>query len=65
MSAAMMLRYSFDMEQEAAAIENAVSAVLDKGYRTADIMPKEQSDKICMVGCREMGNLIVENLKKG
>lgn len=65
LSAAMMLRYSFDMEQEAAAIENAVSAVLDKGYRTADIMPKEQSDKICMVGCREMGNLIVENLKKG
>ena len=65
LSAAMMLRYSFDMEQEAAAIENAVSAVLDKGYRTADIMPKEQSDKICMVGCREMGKLIVENLKKG
>ena len=38
LSAAMMLRYSFDMTAEADAIEAAVNAVLDEGYRTGDIM---------------------------
>ena len=56
----MMLRYSFDMAREADAIENAVSAYLDKGYRTADIM----SSGMTCVGCRECGRLIIENLKK-
>ena len=60
LSAAMMLRYSFDMPREADAIENAVSAYLDKGYRTADIM----SSGMTCVGCRECGRLIIENLKK-
>lgn len=56
LSAAMMLRYSFDMMEEADAIEAAVNAVLDKGYRTADIM----SEGCTKVGCKEMGKLIAE-----
>ncbi len=67
LSAAMMLRYSFDMAKEADCIENAVAAVLDKGYRTADIMPSDSdaANTCKKVGCKEMGSLIVENLKKG
>lgn len=63
LSAAMMLRYSFEMPNEADCIESAVSAVLDEGYRTADIMPSGSAD--CKkVGCSEMGKLIIEHLKK-
>ena len=62
LAAAMMLRYSFDMAAEADCIEAAVSSVLDGGYRTGDIF--SEGDTI-RVGCREMGRLIVENLKKG
>ena len=60
----MMLRYSFDMAEEADCIENAVSLALDSGARTADIMPKN-TDGIKKVGCSEMGDIIIENLKKG
>ena len=60
LSAAMMLRYSFDMAQEADAVENAVSAYLDEGYRTADIM----SEGMKKVGCRECGRLIAEKITK-
>ncbi|NLK02263.1 MAG: 3-isopropylmalate dehydrogenase [Clostridiaceae bacterium] len=60
LSAAMMLRFSFEMAEEANAIENAVSAYLDAGFRTADIM----SDGTKLVGCRECGKLIVHNLRK-
>lgn len=60
LSAAMMLRFSFDMPEEADCIENAVSAVLDEGYRTADIM----NDGCKKVGCSEMGSLIVSKLGK-
>ena len=62
LSAAMMLRYSFDMAEEADAIENAVSAVLDEGYRTADILPADPAGCI-RVGCIQMGSLIREHLK--
>ena len=58
LSAAMMLRYSFDMPEEADAIENAVSAYLDEGYRTADIM----SEGMTKVGCRECGDIILSRL---
>ncbi|MBQ8766306.1 MAG: 3-isopropylmalate dehydrogenase, partial [Clostridia bacterium] len=61
LSAAMMLRFSFDMPDEADAIENAVSEYLDKGYRTADIM----SEGGTLVGCSKCGELICENLRKG
>lgn len=61
LAAAMMLRYSFDMAAEADCIESAVSAVLDCGYRTGDIF----SPGCTQVGCREMGRLVTEHLKKG
>ena len=61
LAAAMMLRFSFDMAQEADAIETAVSRVLDAGYRTADIL----SPGCQKIGCREMGERIVNNLTKG
>ena len=66
LSAAMMLRYSFDMEEEACAIENAVSQLLDEGYRTADIMPQneEEAKKCKKIGCREAGELIVHKIKQ-
>ena len=60
LSSAMMLRYSFDMSKEADAIENAVSAVLDEGFRTADIM----SNGCKKVGCSEMGKLIISQLER-
>ncbi|MGM9626729.1 MAG: 3-isopropylmalate dehydrogenase [Faecousia sp.] len=61
LAAAMMLRFSFDMEKEADAIESAVSKVLDEGYRTKDILPAD-STGCTLVGCKEMGRLIIENL---
>ena len=54
LSAAMMLRYSFGLEEEAQAIEKAVDKVLDEGYRTADIY----EDGMKKVGTRKMGELI-------
>ena len=60
LSAAMMLRYSFDMADEADCIENAVSAVLDEGYRTGDIF----SPGCTKVGCQEMGRLIIDKMKR-
>lgn len=58
LSAAMMLRYSFDLDEEADAIENAVNRVLKDGYRTVDIM----SDGFSKVGTNEMGDLISERI---
>ena len=58
LSAAMMLRYSFGMAEEADAIENAVSRVLDKGLRTADNM----SDGCTCLGCTAMGDAILAEL---
>lgn len=60
LSAAMMLRFSFDMPKEADAVENAVSAYLDAGYRTADIM----SEGMTLVGCKKCGELIIGNIRK-
>ncbi len=57
-SAAMMLRFSFDMDREADAIENAVKQVLKEGYRTGDIY----SEGMKKVGCREMGSLIAQRI---
>ena len=58
LSAAMMLRYSLDMDQEADAVEAAVSAVLEKGYRTGDIM----SEGCTLVGTAQMGDLIAAEI---
>ena len=59
LSIAMMLRYSFNMEKEAKAIETAVAEVVTEGYRTFDIMAEGKKE----VGTREMGNLIVKKLR--
>ncbi len=59
LSASMMLRYSFDLDKEADAIDSAVKQVLKDGYRTGDIM----SDGCEKVGCKKMGDLIVERIK--
>ena len=60
LSAAMMLRYSFDLDKEADAIEAAVKQVLSEGYRTIDIMPQENEKRssVKQVGTAEMGDLI-------
>ncbi len=66
LSAAMMLRFSFDMPEEADCIEAAVAAVLDEGYRTADIMPsdEEEAARCKRIGCKECGERIVAQLKR-
>ena len=54
LSVAMMFRYSFDLPAEAQAIETAVDAVLNEGWRTADIAkPSEEA-----IGTVKMGELI-------
>ena len=60
LSAAMMLRYSFDLDKEAEAVETAVKEVLKEGYRTVDIM----SEGCVQVSCSKMGDLLVERLHK-
>ena len=60
LSAAMMLRFSFDLDQEANAIENAVENVLKDGYRTIDIM----SDGKVQIGTAEMGDKICSYITK-
>lgn len=58
LSAAMMLRYSFDLAEEADQVEAAVKAVLQKGYRTIDIM----SEGMKLVGTNKMGDLITAEI---
>ena len=60
LSAAMMLRFSFDLDQEADAIENAVENVLKDGYRTIDIM----SEGKVQIGTAEMGDKICSYITK-
>ena len=60
LSAAMMLRYSFDLDEEAKAMEKAVEAVLQEGYRTGDIF----SEGNIRVSTTEMGDLIAERIRK-
>ena len=54
----MMLRYSFGMEKEASAIENAVEKTLDQGWRTADMM----SEGMQQAGARKITDIILANL---
>ena len=58
LSAAMLLRYSFQMAEEADAVESAVSRVLDQGFRTTDIAAPGQK----AVGCAEMGARIAAEI---
>ncbi len=67
LSAAMLLRYSFNLETEARAIEQAVDKVLSDGWRTGDIAGSsiEQVKKDGkLVGTKKMGSLVVEYLNK-
>jgi len=59
MSFAMMLRYSFDMQEDSDQVEKAVQNVLLKGLRTADI--KEGAEKI--ISTKEMGDAVIQELK--
>ena len=63
LSAAMMLRYSFNLDKEADSIENAVREVLKNGYRTIDIMPKEDAEGLKLCSCTEMGDIITQYIK--
>ena len=59
LSAAMMLRYSLDLDKEAEAVENAVQKILKDGYRTVDIM----SEGCTKVSTSKMGDLLVKALE--
>ncbi|MEN6463175.1 MAG: 3-isopropylmalate dehydrogenase [Syntrophomonas sp.] len=59
LSAAMMLRYSFDLEEEAVVIENAVKSILSEGYRTPDLMETGMK----LVNTVEMGDLVAQKIK--
>ena len=62
LSVAMMCKYSLDLPDCAEAIENAVNAVLDEGFRSADIASREESKKETILGCVEMGEKIISAL---
>lgn len=62
LSAAMMLRYTFNLDKEADSIENAVRKVLEDGYRTVDILPRGEEDKFTKVSCSKMGDLLAERI---
>jgi len=67
LSAAMLLRYSFHLETEAKAIEDAVSKVLDDGWRTGDIAGDKRDEIKAagkLVGTKKMGQLVCEYLNK-
>ena len=60
LSAALLLRHSFELEQEATCIENAVSATLNQGHRTADLVRAREKP----TPTSEMGNKVVEAVKE-
>ena len=59
LSAAMMLRFTFDLDREADAMEKAVKEILKKGYRTSDIM----SEGCTLVACTKMGDLLAAEIE--
>ena len=59
MSFAMMLKYSFNMQEDSILVEKAVQSVLSKGLRTADI--SNEADKV--VSTEDMGKAVIEELK--
>ena len=59
LSASMMLRFTFDLDREADAMEKAVKEILKKGYRTSDIM----SEGCTLVGCTKMGDLLAAEIE--
>lgn len=63
LSAAMMLKYSFAMDEAAECVENAVKSVLKSGYRTQDIYVSGMSD-MKLVGTTQMGDMIAQTVVK-
>lgn len=61
LSAALMLRFSFQMENEASLIEKAVESVLQKGHCTADLIPPGSNMK--PVGTKQMGDFIAREME--
>jgi 3-isopropylmalate dehydrogenase len=61
LSAAMMLRYSFAMEEAADLIDEAVAKVLDQGFRTRDIFNHRDGERL--VNTKEMGDAIVRGIE--
>lgn len=61
LSAAMMLKYGFDMEEASEDVENAISEVLKQGYRTEDIF--KDKEKEILVGTSKMGDLIAKTVR--
>ena len=59
LSVAMMLKYSFDLNEESLSIENSIEEVLSEGYRTHDLEGSENKK----LSTSEMGNKIIENLQ--
>lgn len=59
LSSAMMLKYTFRLEEECALIEKAVFAVLEKGFRTSDIVAEGTKE----IGTEEMGRRVIEEIK--
>lgn len=59
LSCGMMLKYGFGMEREASAVFEAVNKVLDKGYRTVDIMQHGMT----IVGTERMGSLVADSIR--
>ncbi|MFW6282327.1 MAG: 3-isopropylmalate dehydrogenase [bacterium] len=64
LSGALMLRYTFELDQEAADIEEGVNKVLDKGYRTKDLVSQAKNNNKTskIVGTKEMGDLICNEI---
>jgi 3-isopropylmalate dehydrogenase len=62
LTCAMMLKYSFGLEKEAATVETAVAKVLDAGWRTGDIAGGSADRAVLgdkLVGTKKMGDLVV------
>jgi 3-isopropylmalate dehydrogenase len=63
LSAAMLLEHSLDAPEAAQSIRRAVADALDAGYRTADLV--DSGDAQDAIGCREMGDRVLEKLEAG
>jgi len=64
LSVAMMLRYSFNLNKEAEAVEQAVARVLEAGWRTADIALHKVESTTRIVGTKEMGRLVAKEVQR-
>jgi 3-isopropylmalate dehydrogenase len=62
LSAAMMLRYSFGLLEEADAVESAVKQTLADGYRSVDLMPRTGAEGLTSQNCDELGDRICERI---